>query len=319
MRLVELYQMRYVLAVADHGSFTRAAAALHVVQPALSQGIRRLENELGLQLFDRIPRGIRPTVAGEAFIHHIRRALADVERAERAVAELRDLKAGRVTLGLTPSATIAILPRLLETYRSEYPGIQVEVIEEMTDALVDLLAAGRVDLALVSLPIDATEITAEPLYDERLALTIGRDHRLVGAESVALADLVEEMWILPYRRHGVRRLIEEACAAAGFTPRIAVELTGLGPIKELVQRGLGISVLPPAVVAPEASLGLLAVVPISSPTIIRTVGVARRSEDQLTRAAAKMLAMVRAIAVDMRSLTSNDADGTVTSTMRGKA
>ncbi|HUE75898.1 MAG TPA: LysR substrate-binding domain-containing protein [Chloroflexota bacterium] len=299
---MELYQMRYVLAVADHGNFTRAAAALHVVQPALSQGIRRLEKELGLQLFDRIPRGIRPTAAGDAFIHHIRRALADVERAERAVAELRDLKTGRVALGLTPSATIAVLPRLLEMYRSEFPGIQVEVVEEMTDALVDLLAAGRVDLALVSLPIDAAEIVAEPLYDERLALTIGRDHRLVGAKCVTLADLAEEMWILPYRRHGVRRLIEEACEAAGFVPRIAVELTGLGPIKELVKRGLGISVLPPAVVAPEASLGLLAMVPISSPALIRTVGVARRSGDHLTRAAARMLDMVRAIAEDMTNL-----------------
>jgi DNA-binding transcriptional LysR family regulator len=158
----------------------------------------------------------------------------------------------------------------------------------MTDQLVEYLSDGRLDLAVVSLPIDDDGLIVRPILEERLALIVGPDHRLAGVESVNLADLADEPWILPYRRHGVRALVEAACAEAGFQLRVAVELSGLGPIKLLVQRGLGLSVLPPPVVANEVRLGQLHAVTIDRPALVRTVGLARRKNEHATPAAGAM-------------------------------
>jgi LysR family transcriptional regulator, transcription activator of glutamate synthase operon len=293
---MELRQLLCFERVADLGSISKAAAALHIVQPAVSQQVAQLEREVGLRLFHRGPRGVRLTEAGEALLPYARRVLAEVERAGQLLGGLRELRGGRVAVGLTPSAVLWLLPNLLERYRRQHPLVQVQVAEDMTDALVDQLHDGRLDLALVSLPVEDARLAVRPLFEERLELVVGPDHHLAGAEQVDLADLAEEPWILPYRRHGVRALLEAACAEAGFELRVAVELSGLGPIKQLVQRGLGLSVLPPAVVANEVHLGQLRAIPIARPPLIRGIGLARRRHETLTPAAAAMEAAITAVA-----------------------
>lgn len=285
---VDLRQLTCFERVAELGSMSRAAEALHLVQPAISQQIATLEREVGLRLFHRGPRGVRLTEAGEALLPYARRVLTEVERAGQVLGGLRELRGGRVALGITPSAVIWLLPELLERYRGQHPLVQVQVQEDMTDQLVEYLGDGRLDLAVVSLPIDDDGLVVRPILEERLALIVGPEHRLAGTESADLAELADEPWILPYRRHGVRALVEAACAEAGFRLRIAVELSGLGPIKMLVQRGLGLSVLPPAVVANEVRLGQLHAVTINRPSLVRTVGLARRRNEHPTPAAGAM-------------------------------
>src|SRR5215210_510965 len=245
---MDLRQLTCFERVAELGSMSRAAEALHLVQPAISQQIALLERQVGLRLFHRGPRGVRLTEAGEALLPYARRVLTEVERAGQVLGGLRELRGGRVALGITPSAVIWLLPDLLERYRGQHPMVQVQVQEDMTDQLVEYLGDGRLDLAVVS----------------------------------------DEPWILPYRRHGVRALVEAACAEAGFQLRVAVELSGLGPIKLLVQRGVGLSVLPPAVVANEVRLGQLHAVTIDRRALGRTVGLARRRNEHPTPAAAEM-------------------------------
>lgn len=285
---MDLRQLTCFERVAELGSMSRAAEALHLVQPAISQQIATLEREVGLRLFHRGPRGVRLTEAGEALLPYARRVLTEVERASQVLGGLRELRGGRVALGITPSAVIWLLPALLERYRGQHPLVHVQVLEDMTDQLVEYLGDGRLDLAVVSLPVDDEGLLVRPILEERLALVVGPSHRLAGAREVNLADLADEPWILPYRRHGVRALVEAACARAGFQLRVAVELSGLGPIKLLVQRGLGLSVLPPAVVENEVRLGQLHAIPIAQPALVREVGLARRRNEHPTPAAAAM-------------------------------
>ena len=300
---MDLRQLTCFERVADLGSMSRAAEALHLVQPAVSQQIALLEREVGLRLFHRGPRGVRLTEAGEALLPYARRVLGEVERASQVLGGLRELRGGRVAVGLTPSAVVSLLPELLEQYRRQHPLVQIQVHEDMTDRLVEYLHDGRLDLALVSLPVEDEGLTVRSLFEERLAVVVGPDHRLAGRAEVDLASLADEPWILPYRRHGVRTLLEAACAAAGFQLRVAVELSGLGPIKQLVQRGLGVSVLPPAVVANEARLGQVHIVSIAHPAIVRAVGLARRRHEHPTPAAAAMEAAIDLVVRSVPAMT----------------
>jgi DNA-binding transcriptional LysR family regulator len=289
---VELRQLSYFERVAEQGSFTRAAQSLHLVQPALSQQVAALEREMGLPLFHRGARGVRLTEAGERLLPYARRVLGEIERAQQAVGELRELRTGKVALGLTPSATLSLLPEILEKYRGRYPAVEVQIVEEMTDELVEQLLDGRLDLALVSFPIEDKRLETQPLFKERLALVVPPSHRLASLEQVNLAELAGEPWILPYRRHGMRALVEGACQQAGFGLQVSIELSGLGPIKQLVQRGVGISILPPAIVENEVKLGLLATVDIAHPHLVRTMGLARRQGEHPTPAAAALAATI---------------------------
>jgi DNA-binding transcriptional LysR family regulator len=293
---MELRQLQCFERVADLGSITRAAEALHIVQPAVSQQIALLEREVGVRLFRRVPRGVQLTEAGETLLPYARRVLAEVERAGQVLGGLRELRGGRVALGLTPSAVLWLLPELLERYRTQHPLVQIQVVEDMTDSLVGHLHDGRLDLALLSLPTEDERLEVRPLFQERLAVVVGSEHRLASVDEVDLADLAEEPWILPYRRHGVRTLIEQACADAGFRLHVAVELSGLGPIKQLVQRGLGLSVLPPSVVVNEVQLGQLHAIHKTHPALVRTIGLARRRHENLTPAASAMEAAIDALA-----------------------
>jgi DNA-binding transcriptional LysR family regulator len=236
------------------------------------------------------------TEAGETLLPYARRVLAEVERAGQVLGGLRELRGGRVALGLTPSAVLWLLPELLERYRTQHPLVQIQVVEDMTDSLVGHLHDGRLDLALLSLPTEDERLEVRPLFQERLAVVVGSEHRLASVDEVDLADLAEEPWILPYRRHGVRTLIEQACADAGFRLHVAVELSGLGPIKQLVQRGLGLSVLPPSVVVNEVQLGQLHAIHKTHPALVRTIGLARRRHENLTPAASAMEAAIDALA-----------------------
>ena len=289
---MELRQLSYFERVAEQGSFTRAAQSLHLVQPALSQQVAALEREMGLPLFHRGARGVRLTEAGERLLPYARRVLGEIERAQQAVGELRELRTGKVALGLTPSATLSLLPEILEKYRGRYPAVEVQIVEEMTDELVEQLLDGRLDLALVSFPIEDKRLETQPLFKERLALVVPPSHRLASLEQVNLAELAGEPWILPYRRHGMRALVEGACQQAGFGLQVSIELSGLGPIKQLVQRGVGISILPPAIVENEVKLGLLATVDIAHPHLVRTMGLARRQGEHPTPAAAALAATI---------------------------
>ncbi len=172
-----LRHLRYLLAVAEHRNFTRAAEALHVSQPTLSQQVRQLEEQLRVQLLDRSGRSVRPTDAGELYLLHARRALRELEAAQRAIHEVRDLSRGRLRLGMTPTFTCYLVGALVDPFNQRYPGIELSLEELPQDALEAALIDDRLDLGVAFSEPGSVEIDSQPLYLERLGLVLGRNTR----------------------------------------------------------------------------------------------------------------------------------------------
>src|SRR5689334_22034618 len=165
---MELRHVRYLLAVAEHGNFTRAAEALHISQPTLSQQIRQLERALGVQLLDRSGRAVRLTDAGEAFAGHARLALRDLDAGERAVHDVRDLTRGHLRVAMTPSLTAYLIGPLVHRFRTAYPGITLTVAETTQDRIEADLLADRLDVGLAFSGSHAAGIDSAPLFIEYL-------------------------------------------------------------------------------------------------------------------------------------------------------
>lgn len=255
---MELHQLAYFVAVAEERSFTRAAAREHVAQPGVSAQIRRLERELGQELLDRSGRAVRLTDAGEAVLPYARAALAAVEGARQAVDELAGLVRGRVAVGTVTSHNVD-LPTLLAEFHQAHPAVEITLSEAATDDLLDGLRTGRLDLAVVSIGADAPDgIAVEVVSDQAVVAAVAPDHELAARDAVALTTLRDRPLISLPPGTGLRARLDEACAAAGFTPRIAFEAGAPETLAELAARGLGIAILPEAFAAARADLRAVA-------------------------------------------------------------
>jgi DNA-binding transcriptional LysR family regulator len=246
---MELRQLAYVVAVAEEGSFTRAAAREHVAQPAVSAQVRRLEAELGQALFARGPGPVTPTAAGEAVLPLARAALAAAAGVRTAVDELAGLVRGRVAVGVVSSVT----PRLagvLAGFHADHPEVEVTLVEGTSDALVQGVRAGRLDFALAGLAGDGPAgLAATTVTDERLVAAVAPDHRLARRRSVSLRALRDETLIALPSGTGGRAALERGFAAIGLAPRVTLEAGDPRVLMDLAGRGLGVAIVPES--APE--------------------------------------------------------------------
>ncbi len=245
---MELRHLRYFLAVAEEGHFTRAAERLFVSQPTLSQQIRQLEGELGAPLFERGKRRVRLTSAGEILRDHARRVLGEVEAAALAIAELDGLKRGRVTLGAVQTANAYLIPPILGRFTALHPGITVRVEELSAGSIVAGVASGRLDLGVSFTPPlpdeGADEIETEPLFEEELILVLAAGHHLAGRPWRNVGELDGEPLILLPTEFCTRRLVDEALANARARPALAVEMNSIEGILAAVKAGGGATILP---------------------------------------------------------------------------
>jgi LysR family hydrogen peroxide-inducible transcriptional activator len=246
--IVDLHQVRYFVQVARERNFTRAAEALAVAQPSLSQQIRKLERRLGFDLFERGPAGAKLTREGELLLPYATSVLDRVQEIEVAAAEIRGVQRGQITIGASPIAGMRVLPVLLRAVRERWPGLVVRTREEGLSRLLDLLEAGEVDLALVLLPNADPDLVCVPLFTEDVVVILPPDHALAARDVLALEDLREEPFVLLSQRYGVRQLVVDECEHAGFTPRIALESGDVGIVQGLVAAGLGVTVIPASAV-----------------------------------------------------------------------
>jgi DNA-binding transcriptional LysR family regulator len=243
---MELRQLEYFVAVAEERNFTRAAEKAHVAQPGVSAQIRRLERELGQELFDRSGRTVRLTEAGEAVLPYARAALAAVEGARLAVDELAGLLRGHVAVGTVTSHNVD-LPDLLAAFNHEYPAVEITLTEDNSDRLLDDLRTGRLDAAIISVGSTAPEgIAVQVLEDQPIVAAVSHDHELADHPSVCLDALRDRALICLPRGTGLRARLDEACAAAGFAPRIAFEASDPEVLARLAAHGLGAAILPGA-------------------------------------------------------------------------
>lgn len=244
---MELRQLEYFVAVADDGSFTRAAERMHVAQPGVSAQIRRLEREFGEELLDRRGRTVRLTAAGAAALPYARAALAAVAGARLAVDELTGLVRGHVAVGTVTSHTVD-LPALLAELHDDHPGVEITLTEADSEELVDALRSGLLDAAIIS--VGATtppELELLRVTDDAIAAAVSHRHTLAKRSAVPLASLRNLPLISLPRGTGIRSRLDEACAAAGFTPRIPLEAGTPGMLARLAAKGLGVAILPASV------------------------------------------------------------------------
>jgi LysR family hydrogen peroxide-inducible transcriptional activator len=241
---MELRQIRYFLAVAKHRHFTRASAELNIVQPALSQQIRRLERELGSDLFDRRGGHVELTMAGRTFLEGAARVIVEVDLALAAMRQFSDASTGRVAIGALRTLAYAAIdfPSLLTDFSAQYPGVQVMFVEDVTSNLVTELRNGHLDVALVDAGLidDASDLIIDPITVEDNVLLVGPDHRLAGRESCSLEDLAGEAFVRLGPESEARMRLVKLAEVLGFRPNFAFMASNLDLARTLVSRGLGV-------------------------------------------------------------------------------
>jgi DNA-binding transcriptional LysR family regulator len=290
---MELRQLRYLLAIAEEGQFTAAAAREHVAQPALSKQIRRLEAEVDARLFRRGPKGSVLTPAGELLAERARRALAEIEAAEEELADLAGLRAGRVSIGAMQTLGPFDLTALLARFHERYPDIELVVREELSTGLEELLHSDQIDLAFLSLTDHSSVkgLELQELGTEELAAVLPPGHPCESRQRLPFSALRDDGFISFSEGAALREMLFEAAAAAGFRPRILVESTEIPRIRTMVSRGLGVALLPLTDV--EAPGPPVVVKRLTGPTITRDVTLAWRSSRRLPPAARTFLELAR--------------------------
>ncbi|MFC8713038.1 transcriptional regulator CynR [Streptomyces sp. NPDC057197] len=280
---LELRHLRYLLAVAEHGSFTRAAEELRISQPTLSQQVRQLERTVGAQLLDRTGRSVRLTDAGETYALHARRALRDLATAERAVQDVRDLTRGHLRLAVTPTFTAYLVGPLVAGLHTRHPGITLDLKEMTQDRIESALLADDIDLGIAFAGAHLPGITATTLFTETLSLVTGARAPEGGPpRPLPIRDLTSHHLGLLSGDFATRGHIDAHFAAHGVRPRIAVEANSIQALVEIVRRTTITTVLPDAITHDHPHL---APVPLTPALPARTVTLLRRGNAYETAAA----------------------------------
>src|SRR5256714_2272449 len=242
---MELRQLRYVVAVADHLHFTRAAEALHVAQPALSQQVRRLERELGLELFTRTSRRVALTDAGAAVVARARRVLGEVDAIAEDLDAMRGILHGRVELGSMQSLGPFDLPRLLADFHARHPGVDVVLREETTQRMLAMLRADQLDLAVATIdePL-ADGLVTQPLYEEELVLVVSPNHALAARRRLEPAALPTRPVNFFQEGSGLHAATQRVLESARIEPQVRFETNELSRVRALASRGLGVAIMP---------------------------------------------------------------------------
>ena len=240
--------IQYFIAVANHLSFTRAAAALHVSQPALSQQVRQLEESLGTTLFDRSGRTTRLTDAGEVYLRYAKRAAQELQEAKRAIDDLGDLSRGSLRVGVTPTFTSYLVGPLVAAFHGRYPNITLVVREIAQEAMEELLLADEVDVGIAFDSGHHLDLEAQALLVETLALVVGKQHPLATTGSIGLEALNSESLILLSAEFATREQIDSYCRQHNIRPHVQVEANTISALIEVVSR-TKLSTLLPATIA----------------------------------------------------------------------
>jgi DNA-binding transcriptional LysR family regulator len=244
---VELKQLRAFVAVAEEKHFGRAADRLHMAQPPLSQQIRRLEGELGVELLHRTTRKVELAPAGEVFLDRARRLLHDADTAVEDTRRAARGEVGRLAVGFTGSATYALLPALANALKTELPGVELDLQGELlTPAQVQGLTEHRLDLGLLRPPVRQRDLTIEVVVTEPLVVVVPQHHRLAQRNEIPVAELADEPFVAypSHFRSVLHDAVEEVCAAHGFKPRVALEVAETATLVSFVAAGLGVSLVP---------------------------------------------------------------------------
>jgi LysR family nitrogen assimilation transcriptional regulator len=287
---MELRQLESLVAIADGGSFSRAAITLNLAQPSLSRQMALLEQELGHRLLVRTGRGVELTAAGEAFIVHAREMLATAQRARDAMLDLGGEPTGRVTVGMPPRVALGLSVPLVRSFRERFPRAVITVLEGLSLSLREALVAGRLDLALLFDPLPSPQLTYEPLMREQLLLVAPPKSHLPAR--VSLTSLSNYPLVLPSAPNAIRGLLDSVLGKRGVQLNVLAEVGAVQTVLALVAEGMGCTVLPESALAASPGASALPHAPLGPPAIRNTLILATplaRPATRLTRETARML------------------------------
>lgn len=296
---MDVRQLRYFVEIVEAKSFTRAADRVRVAQPALGLQIRKLEEELGVPLLHRHSRGVEPTEAGLVLLGHANAILKQIEQAQREVTDLSGPPRGNVVLGITPTASALLASRLIRSCQELYPGVSLNIFEGMSEEVMRRLADNSLDMGFSYNPGAAKGIATEPLLTEDLFLvgTPGTDDP---GDKVSFREVGKRALILPSRGFGLREWVEDTARDQEITLEIAFEIDSVATQRELVESGLGFTILPYAAVHQAVTAKRLFAAQIVRPKISRTLNIAyaaSHSENKATQAVREVIDRVVATSI----------------------
>jgi len=293
---MNLRDLRYLIALADHKHFGRAATASFVSQPTLSTQIKKLEDELGVSLVERAPRRVMLTPIGRDIAERARKVIADVEQMAEIARRSQDPEAGTVRLGLFPTLAPYLLPHVLPGLRKRFPRLELLLVEEKTDAILARLRDGRLDAALLALPIHDDQMHVEFLFDEPFLLAVPQRHAMAKHGSLELHDLDDQHLLLLEEGHCLRDQALDVCRMAGADERDGFRATSLETLRQMVASGVGITLLPMLAVQPPVPVSPdIRLLPFRGNTPHRRIAM-------LWRRSSAMAAFLQQLAAEFRKL-----------------
>lgn len=281
---MEIHQLRYFVAVAEEGSFSRAASREHIAQPSLSQQIQKLETELDQRLFDRLPRSVVITEAGKCLLEYARKVLSEITEARRCLDDLKHDITGRLTVGAIPTIAPYILPKMIVNFHKGYPKVDLEIIEDTTERLALRLEDGSLDIAIMSTCHRSPTLEPHSLGKEPLVLLVPNQHRLAKKKKLQWSDLKGENFLLLNEVHCLSTQVCELLASNNLQPELTVRSAQLTTIATLVATGMGISLVPQMMIDHELPSGCVAL-PFTPPTPMRELNLLRNPLRLETKAA----------------------------------
>jgi LysR family hydrogen peroxide-inducible transcriptional activator len=295
---MEMHQLRYFVAVARTGSFSRAAEQCHITQPSLSQQIQKLERSLGQRLFDRLGRRAALTDAGRLLLERAQPILESVEDVQRRLRDAEDNPHGSLCIGAIPTIAPYFLPLVLPAFLKEYSQVEFTIQEDVTRHLLTAIVAGDLDLALVALPIEDDRVQSEALFTEPLLLVVARNHRLAKRRRVRLEDFGAERFILLNEMHCLSDQVLSFCNGHGCQPWITCRSEQISTVQSMIAMNQGVSLLPE--MARRVDQDKRRVYrPLADHKPQRTVGVIWRQQRYHSPTAERFLARLRLVAAGL--------------------
>ena len=297
---MNLRDLKYLVALADHRHFGRAAAACYVSQPTLSTQIRKLEDELGVPLVERAPRKVMLTPAGREAAERARRIVAEVEQMKEAARRSQDPAAGTVRLGIFPTLAPYLLPHVVPRVRARFPQLELLLVEEKSDELLARLRDGRLDAAVLALPVHDEHLHAEFLFEEPFVLAVPENHPLSRRATLTLDELSSQRLLLLEDGHCLREQALDVCRLSGAHEKTEFRATSLETLRQMVAANVGITLLPTlAVQPPVAHAPNIRLLPFRDARPSREIAMFWRRSSAMGEFLTALAAMFRALPADL--------------------
>ncbi|RUT34801.1 LysR family transcriptional regulator [Arsenicitalea aurantiaca] len=301
--MMKLQQLRYLIQVAESGSFTKAATKLNIAQPALSKQIRLLESDLGVALFVRDGRGVEATAAGRELLRRAGLLFHDLYEMRQAVTSYRDVVEGTVTIGMMPMLGAHVVPDLLLRARQLHPNVRINFMVGMSDAIHEWVIAGRVDFGIVSTAAETSKyLVYQPLATSRMELVHSVSDAAVNeGNAMTLAEALQLPLVIPTKANGLRSLIERGAAEKGLSLQPVIEVDSIDIIKRLVRTGIGGAILPRFSILEELERGDFRSDPIVEPELTYEAAITFPVERPLSSISSAIASILQEVVISVLS------------------